>query len=134
MSASLIIVIVAEKGSRIQTHSNKVLVGLVTGDLVELLVELGKLGRLGHLVPEHELGSLEGGVLSLGEELEAVVDNGLVEEDTPLLQEVTTVANNLDTTLGVVAIQLPENLVVYKIQRSNVSLCWFVLYVQGVFL
>lgn len=41
------------------------------------------------------------------------VRNGLlVEENTPLLQEVAAVANNLDTTLGVIAIQLPENLVV----------------------
>lgn len=41
------------------------------------------------------------------------VRNGLlVEENTPLLQEVAAVANNFDTTLGVIAIQFPENLVV----------------------
>lgn len=47
----------------------------------------------------------------------------LVEENTPLLQEVAAVANNLDTALGVIAIQLPENLVVYP---AFVSLASFV--------
>lgn len=125
-SISISVVIPVTKGAG-ATHSNQVLVGLVTGNLIELLVELGKLGSLGHLFPEHELGSLEGSVLPLGEELEAVVDDGLVEENTPLLQEVAAVADNLDTTLGVIAIQLPENLVVYNIQPLSVSL---VLYVR----
>lgn len=71
---SIFVVISVTKGTE-ATHSNQVLVGLVTGNLVELLVELGKLGSLGHLVPEHELGSLERSVLSLGQELEAVVDD-----------------------------------------------------------
>lgn len=36
----------------------------------------------------------------------------LVEEDTPPAQEVAAVANNLDTPLRIVAVQLVENLVV----------------------
>jgi len=36
----------------------------------------------------------------------------LVEENTPVSQEVSSVTNNLDTSLGVVSVQLCKNLVV----------------------
>lgn len=36
----------------------------------------------------------------------------LVQEDAPLLQEVSAVADNLDTTLGVVSVQLGQYIMV----------------------
>lgn len=36
----------------------------------------------------------------------------LVQEDAPLLEEVSAVADNLDTTLGVVSVQLGQYIVV----------------------
>lgn len=83
-------------------------------DLVKLLVEILKLGGLGHVVLQHELWSLEGSVSSGVQELETVVDHGLVEEHTPVSQEVSTVTDNLNTALWVVTIQASEDLVVGK--------------------
>lgn len=85
---------------------NEVLVVLLVAidDLVELLVELLELRRLGHHVLEHELRGLQGGVALLGEELEPVVDERLVEEDAPALEEVAAVADDLDAALGLVPV------------------------------
>ena len=95
---------------------NEVLVvdGISVLDLVKLLVEILELGGLGHVVLQHELWSLESSVSSGVQEFEAVVDHGLVEEHTPVSQEVSTVADNLDTALWVVTIQASEDLVVGK--------------------
>ena len=95
---------------------NEILVvdGVSVLNLVKLLVEVLKLGGLGHVVLQHELWSLESSVSSGVQELKAVVDHGLVEEDTPVSQEVSTVADNLDTALWVVTIQASEDLVVGK--------------------
>ena len=52
------------------------------------------------------------GVSVLAEVQGQGLDGLLVEEDTPLLQEVSAVADNLDTTLGVVSVQLGQYIVV----------------------
>lgn len=103
-----------ESGNRLLRGGDKVLVvgGVTVNYLVKLLVELLKLGSLGHHVLEHELGGLERNVSLAGEELETVVDQGLVEEDSPLLEEVTTVTDNLNSTLGLVTVKASENIVV----------------------
>lgn len=97
---------------------------------------LGKLRGLRHLIPEHELGSLQRNIISLMQEFKTVVDNGperlvhnqrsgpgngvvLVEEDAPSTQEVPTVADNLHSPLRVVAIQPFENLVIYSSGKLN---------------
>ena len=66
--------IAVEGADRLLGGCNKVLVGLVAGDLVELLIELGELGRLGHLLSKHELGRLKRNVVLVRQELEAVVN------------------------------------------------------------
>lgn len=47
------------------------------------LVKLLQLGRLGHLILEEEEWRLEGRETLVGQELDAVVDDGLVQEDAP---------------------------------------------------
>lgn len=93
---------------------NQVLVVLLVAvhNLVQLLVKLLQLGRLGHHVLQHELRRLQGYVFALGQELEAVVDEGLVQEDAPALQEVAAVSNHLDAALGLVAVEAREHVVV----------------------
>ena len=86
---------------------------LALGDLVQLVVEVRELGGLGHLVAEHEKGRLVGGVALVEEELEAVVDEGEVEEEAVPSQAVAPVSDNLDAALGVVAVQSCENAVVW---------------------
>jgi len=54
----------------------------------------------------------------LCEELEAVVDQGLVEEHAPLAEEVAAVADDLDTTIGVVSIETEEDLMM----REDIAL------------
>lgn len=78
---------------------------LALSDLVQLLIEVGQLRRLGHLVAEHEEGWLVGRVALVEEELEAVVDQREVEEETVAGQAITPVSNNLHAALGVVAVQ-----------------------------
>lgn len=97
--------------------SNEVLVRrLVVAlcDLVQLLVELLKLGRLSHEVLQHELRGLVGGVPLVEEELQAVVHEGEVKEQAVSGQAVSSVADDLDTTLRVISIQASQNLVVRK--------------------
>ena len=83
---------------------------------------LRELGGLGHLTPQHELRSLQGDILPLVQEFETIVDDSsgsrcqgptmgirreeaiLVQENTPPAQEVPAMANNLDSSLGVVAV------------------------------
>lgn len=95
---------------------NEVLVvdGISVLDLVKLLVEILKLGGLGHIVLQHELWSLESSVSSGVQELETVVDHSLIEKHTPVSQEVSTVTDNLDTALWIVSIKASEDLVVGK--------------------
>lgn len=85
--------------------------GLTIHHLVQLLIELLKLSGLAHLVLDHELRCLQGGVVALRKELQAIVDEGLVEEYAPLSKEVAAVANHLDTTIRVIAVETEENFV-----------------------
>lgn len=103
-----------EGGDGLLRGGNEVLVVLwwAVRDLVELLVKLGELGRLCHHVLQHELGCLQRSVAPQHQELQAVVDQSLVEEGAPLLEEVTTVSDNLDTTLRLVSVYPGEDLVV----------------------
>jgi len=55
---------------------------------------------------------LQRGVALAREEFETVVDKSLVQEDTPLLQEVSTVTDDLDTTLRFIAVETGKNVVV----------------------
>lgn len=93
---------------------NQVLVVLLVTihDLVQLLIKLLQLRRLRHHILQHELRRLQGDIFPLGEKLEAVVDEGLVQEDAPTLQEVATMPDHLDTALGLVAVEAGEHVVV----------------------
>lgn len=108
---------VVERGQGLLRSGNEVLVrGLVLAlcDLVQFFIELLELGRLGHEVLEHELRGLVGSVSLVEEELQAVVDKGQVEEQTVSGQAVSSVTDNLDTTLRIISIQTGQNLVVRK--------------------
>lgn len=101
-------------------RGNKVLVVLriAIDYLVKLFVKIFELGCLGHEVLQHELGSLERAISSLREELQTVVDQGLVEEDAPLTQEISSVADNLGSTVRIISIKTEKNLVM----RENILL------------
>lgn len=106
-----------ERRNRLFRGSNQVLVILhVTIDnFIQLLIELFKLCGLAHVILQHELRGLERSIASLCQKLQAVIDECLVEEDTPLAKEVSTMSDNLDTTLRVIAIE-PEQ---YLMVREN---------------
>ena len=99
---------------------NKVLVVLrVAIDyLVKLLVKIFELCCLCHEVLQHKLGGLQRAISSLREELQTVVDQGLVKEDTPLTQEISSVADNLGTTVRVISVKTEKHLVM----RENILL------------
>ena len=106
-----------ESGQRLLRGCNQVLVGLlrtVLSDLVQLLVKLLELGSLCHGVAVHEEGGHVGLVALVEEELEAVVDESEVEEETVASQAVASVAGDLDTALGVITVQTGEDFVVGK--------------------
>lgn len=106
-----------ERGQGLLRGSNEVLVRrivLALCDLVEFLVELLKLGRLGHEVLEHELRGLVGRVSLVEEELQAVVDEGQVEEQAVSGQTISAVTDDLDTSFRIISIQASQNLVVRK--------------------
>lgn len=105
---------------RLLGGGDEVLVVLLVAvdDLVQFLIELLQLGRLRHHILQHELRRLQGDVLPLSEELQAVVDERLVQEDAPALQEVAAVPDHLDAALGLVAIEAREHVVV----RETVAL------------
>lgn len=104
-----------ESRQRLLRGCDQVLVGLlrtVLSDLVQLLVKLLKLGGLCHGVAVHEEGGHVGLVALVEEELEAVVDERKVEEETVASQAVASVASDLDTTLRVIAVQTGKDFVV----------------------
>lgn len=67
----------------------------ISTHLVKGLVKLLELGSLGHDLLAHHEGSLDLLVLTLAEEVEAVVDERLVEVDTIVGEEVAAVAVDL---------------------------------------
>ena len=87
------------------------IVGLAA-DLVELLVEVVELGNAGHDVLVHHVGGLEDVVSLLPEEGDGVVDEGLVEKDAGVLEEVGPMSTDLLATLRFVSVDSPEQVVV----------------------
>jgi hypothetical protein len=51
------------------------------------------------------LGGLERAVSTLSEELKTVVHQGLVKKHAPLAQEISTVTNDLDTSVSIISIE-----------------------------
>lgn len=98
--------------------SNHVLVGRsiisILDNLVKLLVELLQLRGLGHVLFQHEMGGLVRGVALGVEEFKSIVNESEVEEETVVGQAVTSMADDLDATDGVVAVETGENFVVGK--------------------
>lgn len=80
--------------------------------MVELLVELVQLSSLGHHVLLHHERRLDLLVSSLPQELQAVVDQGLVQVETIVGQEETSVAGDLGASFGVKGVESGEDLVV----------------------
>lgn len=104
-----------QRRQRLFRGGNKILVrGLVLAlsDLVQFLVELLELRRLGHEIFQHELRGLVRLVALPEEKLQAIVDEGQVEEKTVSSQAVTAVPNNLDSTFWIVPVQASEDFVV----------------------
>jgi len=79
--------------------------------MVKLLVELIQLSGLGHHILPHHEGSLNLFVSTLSQELKAVVDQGLVEVESVICQEETSMTGDLCTSLGVEGIQSSKDLV-----------------------
>lgn len=99
-------------GDGLLRSGDEVFVCLTVNNLVQLLVELLQLGSLGHLIFEQEKRRLQRHKALAAEELETKVDDGLVQEHTPLPEEVTPVSNRLDTPIRVVTVEPGEHLVV----------------------
>lgn len=101
-----------ESRDRLLRGSNEVFVvlGVAINNLVELFVKLLQLSRLRHVVLQHELRGLQRRVSSLIKKLQSVVDQGLVQEDTPFPQEVATVSDNLDSSFRIITVQSSQNL------------------------
>lgn len=112
---------VVQGRQRLLGGSNEVLVSRLVftlGDLVKLLIELLQLSSLGHKIAKHELRGLVGGVTLVEKEFETVVDQSEVKEETVASQAVSTVANDLDTALGVVSIEASQHFVVREATGS----------------
>lgn len=100
-----------KSGNGLFRSRNEVFVVLAIHNLVQLLVELLELRRLRHVILHHELRRLQGGVTTLREKLEAVVDDSLVQEHAPLAQEISPVADHLHAPFRIVTVQSGQNLV-----------------------
>lgn len=57
------------------------------------------------------MGGLERAVSTLHEELKTVVHQSLVEKHAPLAQEISTVTNDLDTSVSIISIESEKDLV-----------------------
>jgi hypothetical protein len=69
---------------------------------VQLLIELLQLCCLGHIVSFHEERRLDWIVVSVGEEVQAIVNECLIQEDTPFAQEVATVTDKLHASVWII--------------------------------
>lgn len=101
-----------EGRDRLLRGGNQVHILVLAVDLVQLLVELRKLGSLSHGLLLHEVRGLELGVVALAQERKSIVDQGHIELNTGVDQEVTTVGGDLVTTLGIVTAKTVEELIV----------------------
>lgn len=108
---------VVQSRQRLLGGSDEILIqGLVLtlGNLVQLLIELLQLCGLSHEFLQHELWGLVRLVAPVEQELQSIVNQSQVQEETVASQAVSSVSNNLHTTLRVIAIQTGQNLVVRK--------------------
>lgn len=112
-----------ESGKRLLAGGDEVLgiAAIVFGDLIQLLVELRELGRLGHVGAVHEKGRLVGRIALVEEKLEAKVYEGLVQEQSPAGQAVASMAGKLGTALGVVSLESGEDLVMAEQDFSRLG-------------
>ena len=90
----------------------QVTVVVVASDFVELFIVLFQLSNLVHNISLHEEWGLNSSVLSLAQELQAVVDQGLVQVHGDTLQVVATVTGSSRASFGVVAVNHVHQLVV----------------------
>lgn len=102
-----------ESRYRLLGSCNEILVvGLITiNNLVQLFIEVIELSGLCHVVLQHELRSLQRAISALRKEFKSIIDKCLVQEHAPLSQEVATMANDLHTTVRIVAIKTKKHLV-----------------------
>ena len=106
---------IVQGGQWLLGGSNEVLISrliLALSNLIQLFVELLELRSLRHKILEHELRGLVRCVALVEEELQTIVDQSQVEEKTVAGQAVSTVANNLNTTLWVISIETSQHFVV----------------------
>ena len=88
------------------------LVTLLSLHMVELLIEVLQLGNTGHHLTVHEVGGLQSGISTGSIPVHGVHDDSLAEQNSIALQEVTTVTSHTHTTLRLVSVDHPEELVV----------------------
>mmetsp|Transcript_3106 Transcript_3106/g.6257 ORF Transcript_3106/g.6257 Transcript_3106/m.6257 type:complete len:446 (-) Transcript_3106:82-1419(-) len=79
---------------------------------VQLFVEILQLGDARHDLLVHHVRRLEDLIALLAEEGDAVVDEGLVEEDSGVFEEVAPMARDVLAAQGLVAVDAPEEVVV----------------------
>lgn len=82
--------------------------------LVQLLIELLQLCSLGHVVGLHKERGLDGIVVAVRKEMQAIVDEGLVEQDPPLAEEVATMTDQLHASVWIVDFSALHDFVVGK--------------------
>lgn len=100
----------------------EIFITLVSGDLVELLIEISKLCGFSHNALLHEEWGLNWGIAFLVEELHAVVDECHVEESTCTLQVVASVSSDFDTSSWVITVNHSKDFVMMAAARGRVDL------------
>mmetsp|Transcript_31272 Transcript_31272/g.37217 ORF Transcript_31272/g.37217 Transcript_31272/m.37217 type:complete len:279 (-) Transcript_31272:540-1376(-) len=80
----------------------------LTGDFVQLLVEILQLGEGGHNLLLHKVGWLEDIVSAFAEEGNGVVDDRLVEQYSSVFEEVAAVSGDVLSADGFVPVDSPE--------------------------
>ena len=83
-------------------------------NLVKLFIKVIKLSALGHHFFAHEEGSLKEIVLAFPQEIQSIIDQGLVQADTNVFQEVATVTTDFTATFSIETIQAVEDLVMWN--------------------
>lgn len=101
-----------ERRDGLLRRGNEVLVVLVARDLVQFLVKVLELRRLGHMLLAHHERRHDLFVRLLAEEVEAVVDQRLVQVYTVARQVETTVPGNLRATVRVEELETVHHFVV----------------------
>lgn len=93
----------------------QILLGFSIDYLVKFLIKLLQLCSLRHGFFVHQLRSLQRCVALLSrEEVESILDQGLIQEYTRALQEISPVSSNLGSSFLVIPIKSLKNLVMWK--------------------